>query len=343
MRFVEDILVVLRDGEYLDLRIYALKALRHRIYHEEIKVTRALGDIIITDPDRILTLEAVRTLAILKNREGEEDLYRALVNDDAEIRVQASIALQALLSAEEAVATIIQRALATDTERTVIGYYVEALRRIDPDRKLSADILSKELTGQDQVRSQAAERILIDLGGWTAIHRLSQRRNTLETLDKLLAESEAAVKDTFNDTIVQAQRNFYFAMAVNIMVVIVGLVLIIIAIRQIIIDPGLLESWIVPGGAGVLGILFNLAFNNPRRNAREDLTTLMNVNVIFLGFLRQLNEIDATFKHAYIESDDFSPDDMKKTVERIEKVTSETLELARQHLLQTTGKQKGNQ
>ena len=53
------------------------------------------------------------------------------------------------------------------------------------------------------------------------------------------------------------------------------------------------------------GILITMFFNNPRRNAREDLTTLMNVNVIFLGFLRRLNQIDATFKYAYIESRSF--------------------------------------
>jgi hypothetical protein len=48
--------------------------------------------------------------------------------------------------------------------------------------------------------------------------------------------------------------------------------------------------------------------------ARNDLTTLVNVNVLFLGFQRQLNEIDATFKHAYIEGSDFGGDDMQLTV-----------------------------
>ena len=32
--------------------------------------------------------------------------------------------------------------------------------------------------------------------------------------------------------------------------------------------------------------------------------------MVFLGFLRRLNEIDATFKHAYLESEEFGTADM---------------------------------
>lgn len=164
------------------------------------------------------------------------------------------------------------------------------------------------------------------------VRRLGQLQSTLKSLDNLLAESEKAVRSTFNATILQARRNFYFAMGVNVLVVLVGLVLIILAITQLINDPDKLQSWIVPGGAGVLGILINMGFNNPRRNAREDLATLMNVNIIFLGFLRQLNEIDATFKYAYIQSDKFGTDHMRQTVDRIEKTMARTLNMAARHL-----------
>jgi hypothetical protein len=101
---------------------------------------------------------------------------------------------------------------------------------------------------------------------------------------------------------------------------------------QLILKPDKLETWIIPGGAGLFGILVTMFFNNPRKNAREDLTTLMNVNVIFLGFLRRLNEIDATFKYAYIESRSFGTEDMDQTVKQIDGAVIQTLKMAEKYL-----------
>jgi hypothetical protein len=56
------------------------------------------------------------------------------------------------------------------------------------------------------------------------------------------------------------------------------------------------------------------------------------VNVIFLGFLRQLNEIDATFKHAYIERHEFGASDMRETVRQIEAAVAQALNMAARHL-----------
>jgi hypothetical protein len=64
----------------------------------------------------------------------------------------------------------------------------------------------------------------------------------------------------------------------------------------------------------------------------------MNVSVIFLGFLPRLNEIDATFKHAYIESSGIQAGQdpiqtiMASTVAEINKTMKETLEMASSHL-----------
>jgi hypothetical protein len=203
---------------------------------------------------------------------------------------------------------------------------------VDPDRTRSTEALSKELGAEDRSQAQKAESILLELGGWSAVQRLSQRRDTLAKLDELLEASEAVVQGTFEATVKQARRNFYFALVVNVIVVLVGVALSVIAILHLIDQPEDLEGWLLPGAAGLIGILINLLFNNPRKNARDDLATLVNVNVLFLGFLRQLNQIDATFKHAYIEGRDFGAEDMQKTVGRIERTVGQTLMLTSNHL-----------
>src|SRR6185436_19061934 len=93
-----------------------------------------------------------------------------------------------------------------------------------------------------------------------------------------------------------------------------------------------LASWLLPGGTGVLTVVLNLYFNNPRQNAREDLAALVNVNMLFLAFLRQLNQIDATFKHGYLERRDFGAEDMETTVRAIQGALERALDMAAVHL-----------
>ena len=288
--------------------------------------------VVTIGPDRHVRLEAVRSLDNLGNREAEGDLLKALRDEDAEIRVRAAKALLSFLTKEETITTIVGEILLGGMDKVDRDHLVNAIRLIDPERDIAGEILSKELTGEDRDRADAARGILIDLGGWTAIQKLGQRRSTLETLDKLLGDSEKVVKSTFDETMRQARINFYFAMGVNVLVVVVGLALIIIAIRQLVIDPNLIQSWLVPGGAGVIGVILNLGFNNPRKNAREDLAALLNVHTIFLGYLRQLNQIDATFKHEFIENERFTTDDMSVTVREIDQAMIKTLRMAGKHL-----------
>lgn len=326
---VDDIILIIKKSPYYDHRRAAIIALG--IHCNDLQVVRELGLIIRNNQDSGLRLEAVESLARLNHPESQGDLIFAVKDENAEVRVRASKALKLLLK-EEAVSTVIQFALREGIEETWLSYLIEALRLIDSDRIISTQILSKELGGDDQRRAKLAEQILLELGGWAAVQKISQRRTTLETLDKLLEQSERTIKDTFSDTITQARRNFYFAMGVNIIIVIVGLFLISLSIMQLIQMPEKIETWIIPGAGGLFGILITMFFNNPRQNAREDLTALMNVNVIFLGFLRRLNQIDATFKHAFIESLSFGIHDMDQTLKQIDGAVAQTLKMADEYL-----------
>lgn len=333
---VDDIILIIKKSPYYDHRQAAIIALG--IHCNDLQVVRELGLIVRNNQDSGLRLEAVESLSRLNDPESQGDLIFAVKDDNAEVRVRASKALKSLLK-EESVSTVIQFALREGIEETWLSYLIEALRLIDSDRIISTQILSKELGGDDQRRAKLAEKILLELGGWAAVQKISQRRTTLETLDKLLEQSERTIKDTFSDTITQARRNFYFAMGVNIIIVIVGLFLISLSIMQLIQMPEKIETWIIPGAGGLFGILITMFFNNPRQNAREDLTALMNVNVIFLGFLRRLNQIDATFKHAFIESLSFGIHDMDQTLKQIDGAVAQTLKMADEYLRSQKGSQ----
>ena len=81
-------------------------------------------------------------------------------NEDRPHGLLGRLALNHLLPPEDAAATIVQQALSQNGDAGRLGHLVEALRRIDPERKISVDLLSSELAGQDQARAQTAERII---------------------------------------------------------------------------------------------------------------------------------------------------------------------------------------
>lgn len=318
-----------RDG-YVEIRHRAIELVAR--FEPTREAVRAVGDVLEDDPNEYLRLSAAVTLGELGEPSAKSNLLVGVTDTNAEVRVRAAAALERCSGRDEAVVALVAAALSSKNGKQSLSRFVDALRVVDPDRARSTEALSKELGAEDREQAQRAEGILLDLGGWSAVQRLSQRRDTLAKLDELLEASEAVVQRTFEATVKQARRNFYFALVVNVIVVLVGVALSVIAILHLIDQPEDLEGWLLPGAAGVIGILINLLFNNPRKNARDDLATLVNVNVLFLGFLRQLNQIDATFKHAYIEGHDFGADDMQKTVGRIERTVGRTLMLTSDHL-----------
>jgi HEAT repeat protein len=312
--------------EKWEFRWHAIRAAGNYKNHPDVlyKLRKIVGE----EPTNYLRLEAVKSLGRLGDATARDSLLYALGDDDAEIRCQAAVAMAKIFPIEKAVLAIIQTALDPGTDPSLFTHLVEGLRRVDSQRTIATQILSNELTSENRARVEIAEKLLIDLGGWAAVQRLGQRRLTLNRLDELLSDSEIVAHDMFQSTIRQARFNFYFAMAVNMIIVLTGMILVGLAIRQLFVHPENLASWILPGATGVFGVLINLVFNNPRRNARDDLKTLMDVTVNFFGFLRKLNEIDATFKYLYLEDTDFNAEGMRETLKEIQRAVSESLQFA---------------
>ena len=62
------------------------------------------------------------------------------------------------------------------------------------------------------------------------------------------------------------------------------------------------------------------------------MTNLIKVNVVFLGYIRQINQIDATFKQLFLDAPGFSIGQMKDTVAEIESSVDNTLSKVQMYL-----------
>jgi len=93
------------------------------------------------------------------------------------------------------------------------------------------------------------------------------------------------------------------------------------------------ERYVGVGTAvGSLGTLLLLFYKDPLKNIRASVTSLVKVNVVFLGYVRQINQIDATFKQLFLASAGFGIDEMKQTVEQIQDSVRKTMEEVKSYL-----------
>ncbi len=133
----------------------------------------------------------------------------------------------------------------------------------------------------------------------------------------------------------QAKFAFWLSLGMHIIVFMIGVWVLIVSL-SLVMDggPDALSTWIGVGGVGAsaLVILLSAFYRSPLQNVRGSLNALMQVDVVFLGYVRQINQIDATFKHMFLDARDFGTQQMKTTVAEIQSTVTAILEEIQKHI-----------
>lgn len=79
--------------------------------------------------------------------------------------------------------------------------------------------------------------------------------------------------------------------------------------------------------------LLLLFYRNPLDRIRRSAAGFVQVNVAFLGYIRQIHQIDLVFKQMFITEDRPNPDQVKENVEQIRSAVEHTVEEVRSYLL----------
>jgi HEAT repeat protein len=307
--------------EFMDVRYQAAMALGS-MEQSWLEAIRALSRSLEENLPDWIRRTCVEALAEINKPETRNALLLALRDRDAEIRVRAANALNKTLGAAGAVGLIIDHLLQQDQP---LPEYVDALRHID--HAAAATALS--IPHPDPKMADRAARALTMLGGEAALRTLqAQRTQVVETYTKLLGDADDKIMALFDNLMQRAQ--FAFTMTMWMHGVIFGLgVLILLLSLWIAVQGSMtgLERLIGVGGAtGSLATLLLLFYRSPLHQINQSVTNLTKVNVIFLGYMRQINQIDATFKQLFLASGAFNIPQMKETVAEIEVSVRKTLE-----------------
>jgi len=315
---------------YLDTRWEAIQALAS--FQQRANAAMQLAGLLVEESDATIRRYYLEALTGLNEPDHSQDaLLKSVEDADAQIREDAAMALRKMIGAEKSVKLLLPVVMGREKNTDML---VDALRHVDAD--IAAKELREALGNPDMKVSTRANQLLTMLGGQTAAQILtSERAKALDRYTDILSDADKDVRDHFKELMSQAKFSFWLSMTMHTIVFGLG-VAVLIASLSLALRGGLTttSTWIGVGGAGagVLTILLTSFYRNPLRNVRGSLNSLMQVDVVFLGYIRQVNQIDATFKHMFLDARDFGTTQMRDTVAQIQSSVKTILEEIEKHI-----------
>jgi len=287
-----------------------------------------------------------------------DSLMSALLDDNAQIRHRAAEALfsvvidvdndekdgekvkkahtQARISASE---MVVKELLKEQVSyENGIPRLVDALRVIDPPEAESASmVLSRYLFSEDLSVRQRAEHALKLVGGEKAVQTLvGQRSEVLRAYNELLTKADEPIQELFKETMHQARVSFMISQIMSLIVFGVGILAIIAGLWFAFTGGSDSVEFAFGAGTSIIGaiaVLLDLMVRDPHKRVQEAISILLRIKVIFLGYLRQIHQIDATFKHEFIEGGkEFGFKDVEQTTRLINNVIKTTMTAISQNL-----------
>lgn len=316
---------------YLDTRWEAIQALAS--FKQKKAAATELTKLFIQEKDAAHRRYYLEALAQLNQPdESQSALLKAIEDIDAQIRLDAASALSSMFGPEKSIKLLLPLALEREKDTRLL---VDALRHIDSD--LAAKEIRDALSNPDIKVSTRANQLLTMLGGQAAAQILmNERAKALSRYTDILSNADRDVRLHFRELMKQAKWSFWISLAMHGIVFLIG-VGALIASLWLAFRGGLKEAaaWIGVGSVGglsALAVIIGTFYKNPLQNIRASLNALMQIDVIFLGYVRQINQIDATFKHMFLDAKDFGPMQMKATVEEIQDSMAKSLQQIASHI-----------
>jgi HEAT repeat protein len=257
---------------------------------------------------------------------GAEDDAKRYEKAKASARVEASRRVVEELVRERA-----------DPEKEV-PLLVDALREIDPPEAEAAALALREYMDNEDVSvRQQAEYALKLVGGERAVQTLLQQKSeVLNAYNKLLAKADEPIQDLFQETMRQAQHSFSISQGMSITIFVVGLIALLAGLFVAFTAGQVGIQFVFGAGTSavaVIAVLLDMFFRDPHKRVQEATSMLLRTKVIFLGYVRQIHQIDATFKHEFIEGGrEFGAENVQQTIKQIDEVIQNTMAVLTLHL-----------
>lgn len=277
---------------------------------------------------------ALLGLGNLGARDSVGTLLTDLTDSNPSIAQAAAISLERVLKTEPAVARILEAASEAKRQQAdmslAIRLYADALRNMD-DKKVVERL---EAAAVSDVEHQDVARLLLtELGGLQAFQSLRVLTSAVKDYQDALHQAEDAIRLQFDATLREARGGFAIALFMDIVVFLLGIVLLSVsaayAMGGDIQDTEVWVGVVATGGSGILGVLYGTLVAEPRVQVQQAIDHMMQLKVVFLGYLRQLHQIDQLYTRRMLERAPMTA----REVQHFSDTVKATMADAMQHIL----------
>jgi len=341
-KVIEKDLISLWDESDIQLYKYIITSLMKYGYHKyknEIKedqenichllfrmlsITRTYSSRIWTE----ISLQLLKSLRIYyktTNKKIIDNLSHEILQENLNLTKDACKTLNCIYGSKDSTKIIIDILLneqnkCTNISQSLIVSVSLGLKFIVLNDNNIFDILDDIICNSTDYNEKNIVRMLLtEMGGFTAINKLKENRDMREKYMEMTSKAQDKVEIMFQKSILDAKKGFKISLYMNIATFILGFSLLAVSGFVAVFNDNE-ENWAGIGlstGTGFLSIIYSLFLNKPSRKIRKSTNHLMRLKVIFLGYLRELTQMDQTFSKHLLDTEPISQNDLKSYLNKI--------------------------
>jgi HEAT repeat protein len=306
---VQSLIDIIDEGANSDVTYDAIRALRH--ISQDSRFARDAARSLATFVERWRTFagrDSMRSQALiglgkLKVEATAPVLVEEMIDYNPAIVREAARSLEVILGPRTAVARVLEAGSKID--RSYLSAYARALSWME-DREAVASELASAMSAKDVKQQEVGRALLNEVGGVAALEKLRAQNNLMLQHSEFIKESEEKTQQMFMQSMVDARSGFTVSMWMDVVVFALGIGLIGVSAALQLTNKGSLDGWVgtaTTGVAGVLGVLYSLFVGKPRQRVEQAVDHVMQLKIVFLGYLRQLHQADQAYIRRLIEDE----------------------------------------
>lgn len=300
-----------------------------------------------------IKLQLLKCLRVYNRVTGKrivDEFKEELLDTDISVVFETCKTLKSIFDIETSLCVIVE-ILFNESVRTVtfsqkriyaIAYSLKILSM--KEHNLISVLQELEQSYDDYNKKNIIRQLFTEMGGMAAIKKSQLNADIRQKYMDMTTNAQEKVESMFHKSIKDAKKAFKISLGMNIIVFLVGIVLITVS-GVMALSTNTQDNWAgvgVTSGTGFLSVMYSLFINKPSRKIRKNTNHLMRLKVIFLGYLRELTQMDQSFSKTLIDTDLISQTILEEYVSKIKCSMNNALEALRwEELLNNTQDKEG--
>ena len=215
-----------------------------------------------------------------------------------------------------------------DTHYLILSNALKWLAIGKTRNKLVVEALEDQMhRGANLQIQDSARRLLAEMGGYSAIQKLSNRESMKERYAKEIKIAQEKVEKMFQESMHDARIGFLLALIMDSIVFIFGISM-LAASGIIAVTTDSVGVWAgvgISGGSGVAAVIYTLFVGKPREKVKQATNHMMKLKMIFLGYLRELSQMDQTFSRRLLDEDFIKQEEIKFYTDNLHRIMHRAL------------------